>query len=74
MQAIKIQKNFKGIVDSTLREGLQFKSANFTQEEKKKIFHLLCQIGVDYIELGNPMISGKTKHRDVVNFIKIYGN
>jgi len=74
MQAIKIRKNFKGIVDSALREGLQFKSANFSQEEQKKIFHLLCQIGVDYIEVGHPMISGKTKHRDVFNFIKIYGD
>lgn len=55
MQAITIQQNFKGIVDSTLREGLQFSSANFSLAEQKKIFHFLSQIGVDYIEMGNPI-------------------
>lgn len=49
-----IRKNFKGIVDTTLREGFQFFKADFNLEQQKKIFNYLNRIGVDYIELGNP--------------------
>jgi homocitrate synthase len=52
----KISKNFKGIVDSTLREGMQFRNAEFTIEQSIQIFQYLNQIGVDYIELGNPLV------------------
>jgi homocitrate synthase len=50
-----ILKNFKGIIDSTLREGLQFSGSNFSLQEEKKIFSYLSKIGVDYIEVGNPV-------------------
>lgn len=50
-----IVKNFKGVIDSTLREGLQFHSANIPAEKQQYIFKLLSNIGVDYIEVGNPM-------------------
>lgn len=50
----KILKHFKGIIDSTLREGFQFSKANFTPDEQLKIFSYLARIGVDYVEVGNP--------------------
>lgn len=51
----RIRQNFRGIIDTTLREGFQFSKANFSLEEQKKIFSYLSEIGVDYIELGNPV-------------------
>lgn len=47
--------NFKGIIDSTLREGLQFSRASFRLEEHLEIFSYLMAIGVDYIEVSNPV-------------------
>lgn len=49
-----ISKNFKGIIDTTLREGFQFVKANFSKNEQMQIFEYLLNIGVDYIELSNP--------------------
>jgi homocitrate synthase len=46
--------HFKGIIDSTLREGLQFSRANFTPAQQRRIFDDLAKIGVDYVEVGNP--------------------
>ena len=46
---------FKGIIDSTLREGLQFSRADFTLAQMKAIFVSLSRIGVDFIEAGNPV-------------------
>lgn len=51
----EIIKNFKGIIDSTLREGLQFSKANFSIQEQIEIFKYLSKIGVDYIEVSNPV-------------------
>ncbi len=45
---------FKGIIDSTLREGLQFSRANFSLDEQRRIFSHLARIGVDAVEVGNP--------------------
>lgn len=50
----RIAQNFKGIIDSTLREGLQFSRANFALPEMEKIQAYLTGIGVEYIEVGNP--------------------
>jgi len=47
--------NFKGIIDSTLREGLQFSRASFRLGEHLEIFSYLMAIGVDYIEVSNPV-------------------
>lgn len=52
---LEIIKNFKGIIDSTLREGLQFSKANFSIKEQIEIFTYLSIIGVDYIEVSNPV-------------------
>jgi len=49
-----ILDNFKGIVDSTLREGFQFRGADFPARDMRNIFSDLARIGVDYIEVGNP--------------------
>jgi len=50
-----IFKNFKGIIDSTLREGFQFAKANFSLSEQRRIFSYLKDIGLDYVEVGNPV-------------------
>jgi len=47
--------NFKGIIDSTLREGLQFSRASFRLGEHLEIFSYLLAIGVDYVEVSNPV-------------------
>jgi len=59
----KILENFKGIIDSTLREGFQFSRANFSLKAQKKIFSYLSRIRVDYIEVGNPV---KPEIRDMI--------
>ncbi len=47
--------HFKGVIDTTLREGLQFARAAFAAAQHRRIFDYLQQIGVDYIEVGNPV-------------------
>jgi len=62
----KILKNFKGVIDSTLREGFQFSQADFSLKDKKEIFDRLSGIGVDYIEMGNP---SKPEIRDMISAV-----
>lgn len=50
-----INNNFKGIIDTTLREGYQFAKADFSVDDHIKIYSLLSSIGIDYIEVGNPL-------------------
>jgi homocitrate synthase len=59
----QILKNFQGIIDSTLREGFQFAKAKFSLDEQKQIFSSLAGIGVDYIEVGNPL---RSEIRDMI--------
>lgn len=42
------------IFDTTLRDGAQQRGVNFSIEDKEKIFNLLDEFGVDYIECGWP--------------------
>ena len=42
------------ILDSTLRDGAQAANISYSIEDKKKIVHTLDEIGIDYIEAGNP--------------------
>ncbi|MFZ5974623.1 MAG: citramalate synthase [Bacillota bacterium] len=42
------------IYDATLREGAQGAGASFTVEDKLKIVDMLDELGVSYIEAGNP--------------------
>ncbi len=50
----EIQRHFKGVIDTTLREGFQFSGAGFSIEDQKGIFRRLARIGVDYVEMANP--------------------
>jgi 2-isopropylmalate synthase len=42
------------VYDTTLREGAQGAGASFSVEDKVRIARLLGELGVDYIEAGNP--------------------
>lgn len=57
------------IVDTTLREGEQFASANFTTEQKLEIAQALDAFGVEYLELTSPIASPQSERdlRAVVN-------
>ncbi|MCL1988738.1 MAG: citramalate synthase [Firmicutes bacterium] len=49
-----VEKNKITIFDSTLRDGAQAEGISFTVEDKIKIATALDDLGVDYIEAGNP--------------------
>ena len=44
-------------IDSTLREGEQFRGAHFTIDDKREIAGLLNEFGVEYMELSTPVAS-----------------
>lgn len=44
-------------IDSTLREGEQFRGTHFTIDDKREIAQLLDQFGVEYMELSTPVAS-----------------
>ncbi len=44
-------------IDSTLREGEQFRGTHFTIEDKREIAQLLDAFGVEYMELSTPVAS-----------------
>ena len=52
------------ILDTTLREGEQTPGVSFEISQKIKIAKLLNQFGVDFIEVGHPIVS-----RDIYSFI-----
>jgi len=45
------------IIDSTIREGLQFCNAFFDSNEKREIASRISDFGIEYIELLNPSVS-----------------
>ncbi|EGD82770.1 homocitrate synthase [Salpingoeca rosetta] len=49
------------IVDTTLREGEQFSTADFTGSDRVYIAKSLDKLGVDYIEVVNPMASAQAR-------------
>jgi isopropylmalate/homocitrate/citramalate synthase len=49
-----IAHHFKGIKDSTLREGFESSKGNFSLREKMKIFRYLQKTGVDWVEVAKP--------------------
>lgn len=55
MQNKKISHNFKGVVDSTLREGLQFRETNFSLPDQIQVLTYLHDLGVKRAEVGNPV-------------------
>ncbi len=54
---MSLEKNQIEILDTTLREGEQTPGVSFSIEQKIKIAKLLDEIGVDFIELGHPVVS-----------------
>ncbi len=57
------------ILDSTLRDGAQAEGISFSVEDKIKIVHALDELGIDFIEAGNPTSNPK----DLEFFEKIKG-
>ena len=53
------------ILDTTLREGEQTPGVSFKTSQKIEIIKLLNRFGVDYIEVGHPIVS-----RDICSFIE----
>lgn len=49
------------IVDTTLREGEQFVSADFSTEEKLDLAHALCDFGIRFLELTSPAASKRSR-------------
>eukprot|EP01059_Diplonema_ambulator_P033239 TRINITY_DN6863_c0_g1_i2.p1 TRINITY_DN6863_c0_g1~~TRINITY_DN6863_c0_g1_i2.p1 ORF type:complete len:550 (+),score=231.68 TRINITY_DN6863_c0_g1_i2:43-1692(+) len=47
------------IIDSTLREGEQFDTCNFSTQDRVFIAKMLDKLGVDYIEMLNPIASAQ---------------
>ncbi len=67
----QIVRFFRGVIDSTLREGFQFSKANFSLDEQKRIFSFLAGIRVDYVEVANP---AKEEIRGmIVDLVKLRG-
>ena len=44
-------------IDSTLREGEQFRGAHFTIDDKREIARMMDEFGVEYMELSTPVAS-----------------
>ncbi|MDQ3239325.1 MAG: LeuA family protein [bacterium] len=65
-----IKDNFLGINDSTLREGEQFNASEFTLKDQIEILKLQSEIGVDTVEVGNPIVSEIRKDVLVLGRIK----
>ena len=52
-RGVNLNKNIE-IFDSTLRDGAQGQGISFSLEDKTKIVKILDEMGIDYIEAGNP--------------------
>lgn len=63
--------NYRGVIESTLREGQQFCWANFTLDEQRKIVEALGGIGVERIEVGNP--AGEEARKNIASLLKVSG-
>ena len=55
METNNIARHFRGVIDSTLREGLQFSRADLDLGRQLRVFRFLERIGVDFVEVGNPV-------------------
>lgn len=56
------------IFDSTLRDGAQAANISYSIEDKRKIVQVLDEVGIDYIEAGNP--GSNPKDLEFLNQIK----
>lgn len=50
-----LRRNFRGVIETTLREGEQNSSVNFSPDQKVRIVEVLRDIGVERIEVSNPI-------------------
>ena len=64
-----IFQNYKGIIDTTLREGAQYRYSSFSLSQQILIVKFLSKIGVDRIEVGNPIIDEVRKN--IVKLVQI---
>src|SRR3989338_4979682 len=64
-----IFQNYKGIIDTTLREGAQYRYSSFSLSQQILIVKFLSKIGVDRIEVGNPVIDEVRKN--IVKLVQI---
>lgn len=60
-QSKKINPRFE-LIDTTLREGEQFSTADFKLDEKIAIAKLLDQFGIKFIEVTSPVVSNEAFH------------
>lgn len=49
------------VLDTTLRDGCQGKNVNFSLEDKRAVCEALDDLGIDFIEAGNPASNPKDK-------------
>ncbi len=49
------------VFDSTLRDGAQARGITFSTQDRINMMHLLDEVGVDYIEAGNPASNPKER-------------
>lgn len=54
-------KNKIWVLDSTLRDGAQARGITFSAQDRINMMHLLDEIGIDYIEAGNPASNPKER-------------
>jgi 2-isopropylmalate synthase len=59
LNRLKLRVNMVQILDSTLREGEQTPGVYFSPHKKMIIAEFLDQIGVDIIEVGNPVVDNE---------------
>ena len=52
-------KNTVTILDSTLRDGAQGEGISFSLQDKISIVHILDELGINFIEAGNPSSNPK---------------
>src|SRR3989338_6883257 len=69
MENNHIFKNYKGIIDTTLREAAQYRYSSFSLPKQILIVKLLSKIGVDRIEVGNPVIGEVRK--SIIKLVQI---
>lgn len=61
MNACAASHDLVEVLDTTLRDGAQGEGVSFSLEDKLKVIRALDELGVDYIEAGNPASNPKDR-------------